>query len=106
MSATTTSITIPIYAVRHVDQPLQFAFGSIPDGSPLAMAGGSLGIDFELSTTLTFNVDSAAITSAATAPPDRAVARPADHQPVRERDGLHRQLHRALRLHRREALDG
>ncbi len=64
VSSTPTSITIPVHAERSVAQPLQFAFGSSVD-----MAGGSLGVDFELDTTLTFNVDSAAITSAATAPP-------------------------------------
>ncbi len=63
VTATADSITIPIHAERRVDQPLQFKFGDVD------MAGGSLGIDFELDTSLTFHVDSAAITSAATAPP-------------------------------------
>ena len=63
VSSTSTSITIPVHATRTVNQPLAFKFG------PVDMTGGSLGIAFELNTTLTFNVDSAAITSAATAPP-------------------------------------
>ena len=63
VTATSTSITIPIHAsVRSTSR-------SISGSGPLAMTGGNLGIDFELNTTLTFNVDSAAITSAATAPP-------------------------------------
>ncbi|HSL11509.1 MAG TPA: calcium-binding protein [Actinomycetota bacterium] len=72
VSATATSITIPIHAERHVDQPLDFAFGPVVE-----MKGGSLGIDFELNTTLTFNVDSAAIVSAATAPPTALSVDPA-----------------------------
>ncbi len=71
VSATSTSITIPIHAERHVDQPLEFEFG------PVGMSGGSLGIDFELNTSLTFNVDSAAIVSAATAPPTALSVNPA-----------------------------
>jgi Ca2+-binding RTX toxin-like protein len=63
VSATATSITIPVHAQHHVDQPLTFKFGVVD------MAGGSLGVDFELDTSFTFHVDSAAITSAATAPP-------------------------------------
>ena len=57
------TLTIPIHAERTVNQPLDFAFG------PVDMAGGSLGIDFELDTTLVLNVvDSAAIVSGDTAP--------------------------------------
>ena len=47
---------------RTVNQPLDFAFG------PVDIAGGSLGVDFVLDTTLTFNVDTSAFTDADTAP--------------------------------------
>jgi len=56
------TISIPIHATRIVNEPLEFAFG------PVSMDGGSLAVDFVLDTTLVFNVDSDAITTAATAP--------------------------------------
>ena len=62
VTQTATSLTIPIHVERAVAQPLDFAFGSID------MKGGSLDIDFSLDTTLTFNVDSGAITTGDTAP--------------------------------------
>src|SRR5918999_994188 len=40
------TISIPIHATRTVNEPLEFAFG------PVDMAGGSLGVDFVLDTTL------------------------------------------------------
>ena len=55
-----------------MDQGLDFAFSPQVD-----MNGGSLGIDFELDTTLTFHVDSAAIVTAATAPPTALSVDPA-----------------------------
>jgi hypothetical protein len=63
VTATGDSITIPIHAERHVDQPLQFKFGAVD------MAGGSLGVEFELNTSMTFHVDTSAISDAATASP-------------------------------------
>ena len=66
VSQTATSITIPIHAERAVSQPLDFTF--VPGANPVEMKGGSLDLDFDLDTTLTFNVDSAAITTGDTAP--------------------------------------
>ena len=62
VSSTAGSLTIPIHATRTVNEPLAFKFGSVD------MAGGSLGVDFVLNTTLTFNVDPTAFSDADAAP--------------------------------------
>ena len=76
VTTTATSITIPIHAARVVNQPLDFTFG------PVDMQGGSLGIDFRLDTTLTFDVDPALVSDGATAPANAVSLRTAPTPPA------------------------